>query len=150
MSLADVYRAFAGTHQDTTCPASVPAQTGMVEPSGHVGHHKRQEVQDKAGPAHEVETLLAALADAGRDLGPDLKRQLQQRLAPLSRQIRAELVAVIDDAFEVAPNVGAARRQAHHLLNNAKALEAAKVVWPAYPEQSTGLCGQRGAFSGAR
>ncbi|EWH00592.1 hypothetical protein Q427_18645 [Halomonas sp. BC04] len=33
--------------------------------------------QDKDGPAHGVETLLAALADAGRDLVPDLERQLR-------------------------------------------------------------------------
>lgn len=139
MSLDDVYRAFTGTRRDTTCPAPVPPQTRMVEPLGHVGHvghHKRQVGQDTAGPAHEVETLLAALADTGRDLGPDLKRQLREALAPLSRQVRAELVAVIDDAFEVAPDGEAARRQAHRLLGDPEALAAAKAVWPGYPEPS--------------
>ena len=136
MSLDDVYRAFAGTRRDSTCPAPVPPQTRMVEPSGHVGqvgHHQEQVGQDTAGPAHEVETLLAALADAGRDLGPALAHRLRETLAPLSRQIRAELVAVIDDAFEVAPNIVAARRQAHHLLDDPAAVEAAKAVWPGYP-----------------
>ncbi|MDY7114827.1 hypothetical protein RAN53_00565 [Halomonas sp. SSL-5] len=98
-----------------------------------MGHQKEQVGQGEAGPTHEGETLLAALADAGRDLRPDLERQLRETLAPLSRQVRAELVAVIDDTFEVASDVEAARRQAHRLLRNAKALEAAKAVWPAYP-----------------
>ena len=136
MSLDDVYRAFAGTPAPATCPEGVPPQTRMVEPlghMGHVGHHERQAEQDEAGAAHEVETLLAALADAGRDLGPVLAHRLREMLAPLSRQVRAELVAVIDDAFEVAPDVEAARRQAYRLLGNAKALETAKAVWPAYP-----------------
>ncbi len=136
MSLDDVYRAFAGTRRDTTCPAPVPPKTRMVEPSGHVGHvghHQEQVGQDTAGPAHEVETLLAALADAGRDLGPALAHRLRETLAPLSRQVRAELVAVIDDAFEVAPDGEAARRQAHRLLGDPAAVEAAKAVWPGYP-----------------
>ena len=137
MSLDDVYRAFAGTPGPATCPASVPAPPRTVERLGHVGpmgHHEKEEQQDKAGLAHEVETLLAALAEIGRDLGPELTQDLRERLAPLSRQVRAELVAVIDDAFEVAPDLMTARRQAHRLLRNAKALEAAQAVWPAYPE----------------
>lgn len=137
MSLDDVYRAFAGTPRDTTCPTRVPPKTRMVEPSGHVGHmghHDKQLGQDEAGPAHEIETLLAALADAGRELGPTLAHRLRETLAPLSRQVRAELVVVIDDAFEVAPDAEAARRQAHRLLDSPEVLEAAKAVWPAYPE----------------
>ncbi|MBB3190655.1 hypothetical protein [Halomonas cerina] len=112
-----------------------------------MGHHERQAGQGRAGPAHEVETLLAALADAGRDLGPALAHRLRETLAPLSRQVRAELVAVIDDAFEVAPDVEAARRQAHRLLSNAKALEAAKAVWPAYPEPPASTDAQAPAAS---
>lgn len=111
----------------------------MVEPSGqvgHVGHHESQAGQGEAGPAHEVETLLAALAEAGRDLGPALTYRLRETLAPLSRQVRAELVAVIDDAFEVATSVEAARLQAHRLLDDPASLEAAKAVWPGYPAPS--------------
>ncbi|WP_192036166.1 hypothetical protein [Halomonas sp. YLGW01] len=137
MSLDDVYRAFAGTSRDTTCPAPVPAPVRTVEQLGHVGHmghYENEERQDKAGPAHEVETLLAALADAGRDLRPALAHRLRETLLPLSRQVRAELIAVIDDAFEVAPDVEAACRHAHRLLDDPAAVEAAKAVWPAYPE----------------
>ncbi|WP_064700575.1 hypothetical protein [Halomonas caseinilytica] len=85
-------------------------------------------------PANEVETLLAALSDAGRDLGPELVAQVRARLMPLGRRVRAELVAVIDDAFEVAPDLTSARRQVRRLLASDKALEAAKAVWPAYPD----------------
>lgn len=133
MSLDDVYRAFAGTCRDTICPAPVPPQTPMVEPSGHVGHQNEQVGQGEAGPADEVETLLAALADTGRDLGPALAHRLRETLAPLSRQVRAELVAVIDDAFEVAPDGEAARRQVHRLLGDPAAVEAAKALWPGFP-----------------
>lgn len=121
MSLDDVYRAFAGTRMDTISPGPVPPQTRMVEPlgqAGHVGHHQEQVEQGEAGPAHEVETLLAALADAGRDLGPALAHRLRVTLAPLSRQVRAELVAMIDDTFEVASETEAARRKAHRLLSD--------------------------------
>lgn len=136
MSLDDVYHAFAGTPRDTMVSARVPAATRMVEPLGHVGHmghHKMQEGGEES-PQREVETLLDALADAGRDLGPELVTKVRARLMPLSRQVRAELVAVVDDAFEVAPDLTMARRQAFRLLSNAKALEAAKAVWPALPD----------------
>lgn len=136
MSLDDVYRAFAGTPGHMACPGRVQPQTRMVEPLGHVGHvghHKMQEGRRDA-PANEVETLLAALRDAGRDLGPELVAQVRARLMPLGRRVRAELVAVIDDAFEVAPDLTSARRQVRRLLASDKALEAAKAVWPAYPD----------------
>lgn len=138
MSLDDVCRAFAGTRRDSTCLEGVPPQTRVVETLGHVGHHREQVGQGEAGPAGEVETLLAVLADAGRDLGPALAHRLRETLAPLSREVRAELVAVIDDAFEVASGIEAARRQAHRLLADPAALEAAKAVWPSYPAPSTG------------
>lgn len=136
MSLDDVYNTFAGTPGHMTCPGGVPPQTRMVEPLGPVGpvgHHKMQD-SGASGPIQEVETLLGALADAGRDLGPELVAKVRARLMPLSRQVRAELVAVIDDAFEVAPDLATARRQTIQLLSNAKALEAAKAVWPAHPD----------------
>src|SRR5690554_6548662 len=91
----DLLSRFRGTPPDTTCPEGVPPQTRMVEPLGHVGHvgHQQEQVgPDTAGPAHEVETLLAALADAGRDLGPALAHRLRETLSPLSRQVRAALV----------------------------------------------------------
>lgn len=128
---------FSGTPGPVACPPRVPPKTRMVERFGHVGHvghHQQEEQREKAGPAHEVGALLDALADAGRDLGPELAQHLRQRLAPLSRQVRAELVSVIDDAFVVALDLEAARRQAHRLLNDAQALEAAKAVWPGYPQ----------------
>lgn len=133
MSLDDVYRAFAGTAVPPTYSTPAPSETRTAEALGQVGHHEREGLQDKAGPTHEVEALLAALADVGRDLGPVLTHCLRETLAPLSRQVRAEMVAVIDDAFEVAPDLEAARRQAHRLLRDPHALGAAKAVWPAYP-----------------
>lgn len=140
MSLDDVYRAIAGTPVPATCPGGVQSQTRMVEPLGHVGHvgrHQEQIGQSEAGPAHEVETLLAALADAGRDLGPGLAHRLRETLAPLSRQVRAELVAVIDDVFEAAPDMEAACRKTHRLLRDPESLDTAKAVWPDHPAPPT-------------
>lgn len=137
MSLDDVYRAFAGTRRDITCPAPVPLRHCMVEPLGHAGHvehHERQTWQGELGPTHEVEMLLAALAEAGRDLGPELVSQVRARLVPLAPQLRSELVTVIDDAFEVAPDLACAHQQVRRLLASSKALEAAKTVWPALPD----------------
>lgn len=134
MSLDDVYRAFAGTPGPATCPARVAPRPRMIEPlghMGHVGHHEKERQQDTAGP---VETLLAALADMGRNLGPELKDRLQEQLRPLSREMRAELVAAVDDVFEVALDTAAARQQAYRLLTNERTLQAAKAVWPAYPD----------------
>ncbi|SOC51012.1 hypothetical protein SAMN05421509_10171 [Chromohalobacter canadensis] len=121
MSLDDVYLAFAGTPGHMGCPGRVQPQTRMVEPLGHVGHVGHHEMQD-------------GRRDAGRDLGPELMAQVRARLMPLGRQARAELVAVIDDVFEVAPDLTSARRQVRRLLASHKTLEAAKAVWPAYPD----------------
>lgn len=82
----------------------------------------------------DIELLLTALTDAGRALSPELEYQLRKRLRPLSREVRAELVAAVDDAFEVAPDTATARQQACRLLTSEKALQAAKAVWPAYPD----------------
>ncbi len=136
MSLEDVYRAFAGTPRDTPCPPRVPPQPPAVEPSGRmgqVGQHDKQAEQREVGQEREIEMLLAALADAGRDLGPKLAHRLRETLVPLSQQVRAELLTVVDDAFEVALDVDDARRHAGHLLGDSAAVEAAKAVWPAYP-----------------
>lgn len=127
MSLDDVYRVLAGgTRGQATCPAPVPAPTRMVEPLGqvgHMGHQKTEGQQDKAELPNEVETLLTALSDAGCDLGPELAHRLRERLSPLSRQVRAELVAMIDDAFEAAPNLASARQHTHRMLSTAEAWE---------------------------
>lgn len=113
MSLDYVYRTFAGgTRGQATCPAPVPATTRIVEPLGQVGqmgHHEKEGQQDNAGPLHEVETLLTAPSDTGRDLGPELSHRLRERLLFLSWQVRAEMVAMIDDAYEAAPNLASAR-----------------------------------------
>ncbi|MGC3873803.1 hypothetical protein ACPF7Z_11095 [Halomonas sp. GXIMD04776] len=88
---------------------------------------------------HEIDSIIDALANqVGRDLGPRLERHIRQALAPLSRGARAELAAVIDDAFEVANSVEAARWQCHRLLRNEQALQAAMAVWPDYPTPAEG------------
>ncbi len=90
---------------------------------------------DTPGPAHDIDTIIDVLArQVGRPLGEELVLLLRQAMRPMSRQARAELVAVIDDVFEVSPDLEAARQESHRMLRNAKALEAAKAVWPAYPE----------------
>ncbi|PJX15631.1 hypothetical protein CWI66_00635 [Halomonas sp. 141] len=112
MSLDDVYRAFAGTPQDTTCPEGVPPQTRMVEPlghMGHVGHHRDEGQQEEAGPLREIDTLLAALSEAGHNLGHDLEARLRRAMDKMSRQARAELAAAIDDAFEAGASIEQAR-----------------------------------------
>lgn len=136
MSLNNVYQTLSGTPGHHTGPRRVPPKTRMVEPLGHlgpVGHHQMQ-AGGNDDPAKGVEVLLAALADAGRHLGHDLVAQVRAKLMMMDRQSRAELAATIDDAFELAPDLSSARRQARWMLINASARQAAMAVWPAFPE----------------
>lgn len=132
MSLDDVYRAFAGTPQDTTCPEGVPPQTRMVEPlghMGHVGHHKDEGQQEEAGPLREIDTLLAALSEAGHNLGHDLEARLRRAMAKMSRQARAELAGAIDDAFEASASIEQARLSISRHLPGGGDLGPASAEW---------------------
>lgn len=108
MSLDDVYRAFAGTPGHVACPGRVQPQTRMAEPLGHLGHMGHHEMR---GSRREAE----------RDLGPELVAQVRARLMPLGRKLRADLVAVIDDASEVASDLTSVRRLVRRLLTSDKA-----------------------------
>ncbi|MCE8053174.1 hypothetical protein HOP61_17930 [Halomonas daqingensis] len=132
MSLDDVYRTFAGTPKDATCPTHVPPPTRVVEPlghMGHVGHHKDERQQEEAGPLHEIAPLLAALVEAGHDLGIDLEARIRRSMVNLSRQERAELAAAIDDAFEASVSIEQARLSISRHLPGGGDLGPASAEW---------------------
>nr|WP_298522421.1 hypothetical protein [uncultured Halomonas sp.] len=67
----------------------------------------------QSGPIEDIDAILDALTNqVGRDLGPELERQIRQIMVPLSRKARAELAAVIDDCFEVTESVQEGRSKA--------------------------------------
>uniref|UniRef100_UPI002658254B hypothetical protein n=1 Tax=Halomonas alkaliantarctica TaxID=232346 RepID=UPI002658254B len=88
----------------------------------------------KEGGAGDVNAILDTLKAIGRDLGGDLERLARERLMPLANPVRAEVIAALDDAFMVAPDLPSARKQCRHLLTDMGTLEAAKACWPALPE----------------
>lgn len=102
MSLDDVYRAIAGTPAPATGPGGVLPQTRMVEPLGQEGHlgHSMQRASRNDVTLMEVDVLLNALAEVGRDLDSEFSGKLRDRLIIMSRKARAEVVARIDDIFE--------------------------------------------------
>lgn len=90
------------------------------------------------GPMHDIDTILDFMVgQVGRNLGSELERRIRKTMIPMSRTARAELAAALDDAFEVAVSVEAARWQCHRLLSDAKALAEAKAAWPGYPRGNT-------------
>lgn len=93
------------------------------------------EENQPSAPTADIDTIINFLVDqVGRDLGTELARRMRHVMAPMSRKDRAELAAALDDAFEVAPSVGAARWQCHRLLSDNKALAEAKAAWPSLPQ----------------
>lgn len=144
MSLDDVYHAFASgrcppAHQRWAPHGHSTAR--VVEPTAHHAHRAHQKNEEGSadretpGPLEGIEVVISSLkAGAGRDLGPTLEHRLRQALRPLSRRVRAELAAVLDDAFEVAASDEDARHQCHRLLTDPEAIEAARAVWPGLPE----------------
>ncbi|MGO2133713.1 MAG: hypothetical protein ACTH3D_12615 [Halomonas sp.] len=108
------------------------------DPSASVGSVGRPpgafDENQAPGPLSDIDTIISVLVkQVGRDLGPELVRRARHVMAPMSRKDRAELAAALDDAFEVAPSVGAARWQCHRLLSDNKALAEAKAAWPGLP-----------------
>lgn len=72
--------------------------------------------------------MLAILHAVGRNLGK-VEPLASSVLLKLSRAAAAELVAVLDNLFETAPNADVARNQCRRVLSDPKALAAAKAVW---------------------
>ncbi|MFU1518307.1 hypothetical protein ACM25P_07320 [Vreelandella alkaliphila] len=81
--------------------------------------------------------MLDTLKAIGRDLGDDLERLARERLMPLANPVRAEVIAALDDAFTVAPDLPSARKQCCRLLTDMGALDAAKACWPTLPEPAS-------------
>lgn len=73
--------------------------------------------------------MLANLRAVGRDLG-EVEPLARITMLKLNRDAAAELVAVLGDLFETAPDADVARSQCRHVLSDPKALAAAKAVWP--------------------
>lgn len=148
MSLERLYQKYAGTANASApaakwpCgPTSEPPQ-GQPETRAVVGDGpggpggpeqiKRQQDNHASIPlatAQEVETMLANLRAVGRDLG-EVEGYARFTLRKLTRAAAAEVVAVLDDLFETAPNADLARSQCRRVLNDPQALAAAKAVWP--------------------
>lgn len=79
--------------------------------------------------ADEVETMLANLRAVGRDLG-EVEALAHAALLKLTRAAAAEVVAVMDDLFSTAPTPDMARTQCRRVLNDPRALDAARACWP--------------------
>ncbi|WP_144408581.1 hypothetical protein [Halomonas sp. KO116] len=90
--------------------------------------------EKQGGGAGDVDAMLDTLKAIGRDLGGDLERLARERLMPLTNPVRAEVIAALDDAFTVAPDLPSARQQCRHLLTDMGTMAAAKACWPALPE----------------
>jgi hypothetical protein len=79
-----------------------------------------------------MEMILVGLAAAGRRLGT-VEQVARWTMQALSREAAAELAVALDDAFEMATDDRGARAQCRRLLNDPRALAAAKAVWPDLP-----------------
>lgn len=126
----------AGHEKTPKAPGSNPTQPTQPPSVGYVGKTtgafaEKQQPGNTATP-QEVETILAGLAAAGRDLG-NAEPLARLTMLTLSRAAAAELAVALDDAFTVTADDCAARAQCHRLLNDSTALEAAKAVWPGLP-----------------
>ncbi|XKF14946.1 hypothetical protein LL947_10720 [Halomonas sp. BLK-85] len=143
MSLRDVL-------QQRRLRASVPAVPAAPPPTGTEKNHLKQWCSQRSrcsrsdvigakqktvsnntplATADEVETMLANLRAVGRDLG-EVEALAHAALLKLTRAAAAELVAVLDDLHETAPGADVARSQCQRVLNDPRALEAAKALWP--------------------
>lgn len=85
--------------------------------------------KEKKATVNDAEIMLANLRAVGRDLG-EVEPLARITMLKLDRDAAAELVAVLGDLFETAPDSDVARSQCRQVLSDPKALAAAKAVWP--------------------
>lgn len=109
-------------------------KTDLSESVRKVSDTTRAFQEKQVGGASDVAAMLDTLKAIGRDLGSDLERLARERLLALANPVRAEVIAALDDAFTVAPDLPSARQQCRHLLTDMCTLAAAKACWPALPE----------------
>lgn len=103
-----------------------PYKTYQSSSVGFVGNAKGS-FPKRTATAREVEAMLANLYTIGRILG-DVEPLLRSVLLKLPRYAATELIIVIDDIFEVAPDNATARTRCHRLLSDSVALAAAKTI----------------------
>ncbi|MCL5425911.1 MAG: hypothetical protein M1154_09830 [Gammaproteobacteria bacterium] len=111
----------------------VTDKTDLSESVRKVSDTTKAFQEKQGGGAADVNAMLDTLKAIGRDLGGDLERLARERLMPLANPVRAEVIAALDDAFMVAPDLPSARKQCRHLLTDMDTMEAAKACWPALP-----------------
>lgn len=128
----------AGDEKTPKAPGNNPTEPTEPPSVGCVGMatgaFAEKQMRDKTATPHEVETLLAGLAAAGRRLDT-IEPLARMTMLALSQPAAAELAVAFCDAFEVANSERAARAQCRRLLSDPQALAAAKAVWPMLPPQ---------------
>ncbi|WP_133066773.1 hypothetical protein [Vreelandella nigrificans] len=115
-------------------PMCVTDKTDLSKSVSKVSDTTKAFQEKRGGGAGDVDAMLGTLKVIGRDLGDDLERLARERLMLLANPVRAEVIAVLDDAFTVAPDLPSARKQCRHLLTDMGTMDAAKACWPALPE----------------
>ncbi|MDP1142586.1 hypothetical protein, partial [Klebsiella pneumoniae] len=83
----------------------VTDKTDLSESVRKVSYTTKTFQEKKRGGAGDVDAMLDTLKAIGRDLGDDLERLARERLMPLANPVRAEVIAALDDAFTVAPDL---------------------------------------------
>lgn len=141
--VSDTTGAFAETASATVAtqksPMCVTDKTDLSESVRKVSYTTGAFQEKQRGSAGDVDAMLDTLRVIGRSLGSDLERLARERLMPLANPVRAEVIAALDDAFTVAPDLHSARKQCRHLLTDMAAMDAAKACWPALPERASEL-----------
>ena len=136
--VSDITGAFTKTTNATAAiqksPMRVTDKTDLSESVRKVSDTTGAFQEKQGEGAGDVDAILDTLKAIGRDLGGDLERLARERLLALAKPVRAEVIAALDDAFTVAPDLPSARKQCRHLLTDMGTLEAAKACWPALPE----------------
>lgn len=139
--VSDTTRAFTEMASDTASiqksPMCVTDKTDLSKSVRKVSYTTKPFQEKQGEGAGDIDAMLDTLKAIGRDLGDDLERLARERLMPLANPVRAEVIAALDDAFTVAPDLPSARKQCRRLLTDMGALDAAKACWPTLPEQAS-------------